>query len=294
MFDRIFSVDWSGAGTETETETDGVDLRVAAFDAKPNRSIIMNRTYQNKEVASWSRKEFRSLLINQLCDERPALVALDFGFGMPWGTDRVVFDAEGWHDMLFALSNIYSEYLRARPTAEAINNSSQFRGHGPYRFDDSRSDFRFYLDQGISYYRLTELLAPQAISQWYLGSGGTVGFHTMSGFHSLNMLLLLREMKMVDFEVWPHENLKPDGSRNVLVESYPAITPQLEEEEYGPCRQGDSHQRDARRVLQMLVKAREAGTLGDFFDIREQQIGRVTGVDFWDQIRFEGYIFGLR
>ena len=41
MFDRIISVDWSGAGSET----DGVDLRIAVFDGATNQSFIVDRPY---------------------------------------------------------------------------------------------------------------------------------------------------------------------------------------------------------------------------------------------------------
>ncbi len=178
----------------------------------------------------------------------------------------------------------------ARKTAQAINEDERFRGHGPFRFDDSRSDHRFYLDHGVAYYRLTELVAPQAISQWYLGSGGTVGFHTITGMAAIAHLLDSRENAELDFQVWPQEGDQLDGEKHVLVESYPALCPQLDG--YGPCR--DDHQRDAWRVLQYLVTAVQNGEIGDWFTIAEQPCGRITNVDCRHQIRFEGWIFGLR
>jgi hypothetical protein len=86
MFDRIISVDWSGA----LGEANGVDLRIAAFDAALDRSFIVDRPHRNRSVASWSRQAFRSWLIKELQDKRPALVAMDFGFGLPWGSDQAV------------------------------------------------------------------------------------------------------------------------------------------------------------------------------------------------------------
>ena len=101
---------------------------------------------------------------------------------------------------------------------------------------------------------LTELIAAQSISQWYLGSGGTVGFHTISGLAAIDHLMGLRDAKEIEFTVWPHETMEPDGTKHVLAESYPALCPQLDD--YGPCRDNDDNQKDAWRVLQHLVTAR--------------------------------------
>jgi hypothetical protein len=287
MFDRIISVDWSGAGSEI----DGVDLRIAIFDPTTNQSVIVDRPYQKRTVVSWSRRAFRSWIVEQLQNKRPTLVAMDFGYGLPWGADNAVFGVTGWRDMIRVLAEKYEENRTARATAQAINDKEQFSGHGPYRFDDNRNDFRFYLDKGIAYYRLTELIAPQGISQWYLGSGGTVGFHTISGLSAINFLIREREAGRLDFVVWPHESLSPDGTKHVLVESYPAVCNCPGD--YGPCRENDQNQRDAWKVLQMLIKKRTEGTLARLFKIKEQPFGRITGVEFNKQIQFEGFILGL-
>lgn len=287
MFDRIISVDWSGAGSEEN----GVDLRIAVFDAQSGESMIVNRPYQNRTVVSWSRKAFRRWIVQQLQDVRPALVAMDFGFGMPWGSDVAVFGVRGWREMIRKVAERFEENGSARATALAINAEARFSGHGPYRFDNNRNDFRFYADNSISYYRLTELIAPQGISQWYLGSGGTVGFHTISGLAAINYLIQERDAGRLDFAVWPHECLVPDGMRHVLIESYPAVCSYFGD--YGPCRANDQNQRDAWKVLQALVKARHDGTMRELFQVKEQPFGRITGVEFWEQIQFEGFILGL-
>jgi len=178
MFDRIVSVDWSGADNVMKR----VDLRVAAFDAATNQLRIVNPPFGTRPRASWSRREFQTWIVHQLQDKTPTLVAMDFGFGLPWGSDKIVFGASGWHDMVRAIAERYAEKGTARETAKAINAEARFGGHGPYRFDrPDRNDFRFYSDKGVAYYRLTELIAPQAMSQWYCGSGAKVSFHTFSG-----------------------------------------------------------------------------------------------------------------
>lgn len=287
MFDRIISVDWSGAGSETK----GVDLRVAIFDTEKNHPTIVNRPDQNRTVVSWSRQAFRKWIVQQLQVERPALVAMDFGFGLPWGSDTAVFGVTGWRQMIRKIAEKYEGNGTAGATAKAINNEKRFGGHGPYRFDKNRNDFRFYSDNGVAYYRLTELIAPQGISQWYMGSGGKVGFHTISGLAAINYLVQKREEGRLDFVVWPHESLTPDGTKHVLVESYPAICPYSGD--YGPCRVNDQNQRDAWKVLQLILKRRSDGTLDRLFQIKEQPFGRIAGVEFSKQIQFEGFILGM-
>jgi hypothetical protein len=285
MFDRIISVDWSGAGKDE----DPVDIRIATFDAASNRECIVRRPRGSRTAVRWSRQAFRDWISIQLEDKRPALIAMDFGFGLPWGSDQSVFEVTGWHEMVRSIGKKYSEHGTARATAMSINNDKRFGGHGPYRFDQDRNDFRFYTNNGVSYYRYTELIAPQAISQWYLGSGGTVGFHTISGLSTLNYLIREREASRLDFLVWPHEVFVPDGKKHVLVESYPAICQQPTE--HGPC--CDQHERDAWKVLQMLRVKRNEGALSNLFHIKEQPFGRIKGTTFSEQIQFEGFILGI-
>jgi hypothetical protein len=287
VFEHIVSVDWSGAATEEKR----VDLRVAVYDAASNRSQILDDNARGKPIKNWSRASFRRWLVEWLEHKPPTLVAMDFGFGLPWGADRALFDVAGWRALLREFSRRYAQELTARSTALAIDAQPRFGGHGPFRFNDSRSDFRFGLDHGVAYYRLTELIAPQAISQWYLGSGGTVGFHSITGMAAIDDLIQRREAGELDFTVWPQETLEPNGDRHVLVESYPAIYPMPSD--FGPCLEKDADQKDAWRVLVHLAAAQRTGKLGEFFRIKPQPFGRVEGISFEEQIRFEGAIFGL-
>jgi hypothetical protein len=200
-----------------------------------------------------------------------------------------MFDVKGWRETIRKLGELYSKNGTARATAQSINGFGKFGGHGPYRFDKTRNDFRFYRDHGVAYYRLAELVAPQAISQWYLGSGKTVGFHTLTGLAAIDWLIGLRDAGKVDFCVWPHETLQPDGERNLLAESYPAICPALADN--GPCK--DDDQRAAWRVLDFLVTANAERRLPNLFQIEEAPFGQIDGVGFQEQIQFEGFIIGL-
>src|SRR5262249_20919808 len=124
---------------------------------------------------------------------------------------------------------------------------------------------------------------------------------------------------MLDFVVWPHECLTPDGKGHVLVESYPSVFPPLcctrcervyparqqagssRKKSYVPrfcetCKEydiwKDPNQEDAWKVLRALVKQND-GTLSGLFQIKEQPFGRITGVEFKEQIQFEGFILGM-
>jgi hypothetical protein len=288
MFERLISVDWSGAATEEKR----VALRVATYDAQEKRTEIVNCPGRGRTYVNWTRQAFREWIGQQLCDDRPTLVAMDFGFGLPWRADDAVFQVKGWKSVVTAVAQRYQAAGTSRVAAEGINADVRFHGYGPYRFDDCRTDYRFYIDNEVAYYRQTELVAPQAISQWYLGSGGTVGFHTISGLAAIDGLMKRRDAGLCDFVVWPQETLQPDGKRHVLVESYPAICPLPTD--FGPCLVKDSHQKDAWRVLQMLITRSVDGTLAELFHIREIPLGRYSGISFMEQVQFEGWIFGLR
>jgi hypothetical protein len=283
MFDRIVSIDWSGAGSEEER----VSLRIAVWE-KDGDCCRIRLPPASGTTRKWRRSECRDYLRQVLSDAKRTLVGMDFGFGLPWGSEIAIFRVRGWREMIKSIGQLYEVNGTARAAAQVINSMPHLNGHGPYRFNDSRTDYRFYLDNGVPYYRLTELAAPQAISQWYMGSGGTVAFHTITGLAAIDWLISLRHKDGLRFAVWPFEEVEPN--QNVLVETYPAICPKCAHDP--SCHGGDEI--DAWRVLQMIVAKQRDRTLTNLFEIREQPFGRIAGVNPRDQIRFEGSIFGLQ
>lgn len=215
-------------------------------------------------------------------------MAFDFAFGLPWGSESEVFGVAGWQAMLRALRNLYQEWGTARATAAAINNHPRFEGHGPYRFDKGRADFRFYLRHGVAYYRLIELVMPQAISVWYVGSGATVGFHTITGLACLATLFDHRDRGLVNFSVWPHETLTGPFPSHVLLEGYPAVFPTCAD--FGPCR--DPDERDAWRMLEGMRAMNAAGQLEHNLRLPTDGITKLVpnGVQ---RVQFEGWILGV-
>jgi hypothetical protein len=244
-------------------------------------------------VSRWKRTEFREWLGTILRHGEPkALVALNFGLGLPWGTDREVFGCAGWRATVRAIAKLYAQYQTARAVAQFVSGQPRFAGHGPFRFNENRTDFRFYLQHGVAYYRLVETTIPQAISQWYLGAGGTVGFHTITGLAAIHQLMAQREAGQINFRVWPQECEHPTdiGDAHVLVESYTAVYPKPAS--FGPCTTAD--QCDAWKVLSWMQGADEQRLLAESFSPSRQRFGRVEGINFWDQVRFEGWILVVR
>lgn len=285
MFERYISIDWSGAGVDEQRGDVGV-----LEATPPGIPLVVFPQEDRRGIRRWSRKEVIQYLRGALKPgDRRTLVALDFGFGLPWGSDRGVFGCQGWRAMLQTLGDVYKTHGTARATAAAINADPRFSGHGPYRFDESRTDYRFYLDRGVAYYRLVENAVSQAISQWYLGSGGAVGFHTISGLAALNALLASRDAGELSFVVWPQEGIDPLPGAHLVVESYPSLCPRPDS--YGPCT--DDHQRDAYRVLDWLLGKAAANELERVFSIQEKPFGRIDGTDFYEQVGFEGWIIGV-
>jgi hypothetical protein len=284
-FERYVSIDWSGASTEDRRG----DLRVVQATEDEPGGVVVAPPARRRGVRSWTRAECRAWLVEALREEMPrCIVAMDFGFGYPMGADRAMFEVSGWRAHVRSIAETYKRSGSARSAAQEINASPRFAGHGPYRFDENRTDRIFYQVHGVSYYRLVETAIPQAISQWYLGSGGTVGFHTITGLFTLDELIGLRQRGVVDFVVWPQEGITPTKDKHVLAESYPAIYPQTQDREESH----DEHTRDAWRVLQWLLAEDEAGTLMNHFGIEALPFGRAEGASFQDQVRFEGWILG--
>jgi hypothetical protein len=283
-FQRIVSVDWSGG--EEKTDAEQVSLRVAVWEEGNSR--IEPPPDARFGRRKWTRLECRERLRQCLADDKRSLILLDFGFGWPWGSDKAIFQVQGWRQMLAKLATLYSKHKTARETAIAVNALPKLAGHGPFRLGKAdRTTRQFYLDHGISYFRLTEAAIPQAISQWYLGKGHTVGYHTITGMATLHWLMLERKAGRASFQVWPQETCDPHG--NVIAESYPAICPQPTS--WGSTRGQD--ERDAWKVLQCFVAENDGGEITSRFCLSELPFGRVKGVSFVKQIRFEGFIFGV-
>ena len=217
---------------------------------------------------------------------------MDFALGVPWNSDRALFKVKGWHALVNKIASVYESFLGSKAPARCVANeiNATFAECGPFRTNATRSNFRFYTENDIAYYRHTDTLTPQAISVWYIGSGAQVGLQSISGLYGLSQLLDRRDSRDIRFKVWPHETSSVAHGEHVLAECYPAICP--EPDDWDECQ--DEHERSAWRVLQFLTRHREANSLESLFTITPRLAGRYEGVPFERQVEFEGYILGLQ
>jgi hypothetical protein len=238
MFARQIGVDWSGGGRSDESQR---GLAVAICE--DGGSVRQANWFDKRR----SRDELVSFLIRELHPSKPrTIVGMDFCFGLPAGAGKLLFGKEGWQESSFGMRALTEEHGTARAVAQAVNARPEFGGHGPYRFDENRNDFRFYLDHGVRYYREVETFVPQALSPWYVGSGAAVGFSTITGMAAIGELLQARSRGECDFRVWPFEDV--DDERHVLAEVYPAIWPHPETEH------ASHDERDAAKIVAALSK----------------------------------------
>jgi hypothetical protein len=237
-FKRIFGVDWSGAGRDDECNR---SLAVAVWS---ETDMVAKIDYSWRRQRS-TRLEFQEWLIEVLRPKNPpALIGLDFGFGYPRGASRILFGSEAWKCVREQMATLMAQHDTARAVALEINRP--YGKNGPFR-DKDRSNFHFYLSNGVPYLRLVEQFVPQAISQWYMGSGATVALSSITGMALLGRLLRLRHKGECKFRVFPFENIELE--LHAIVEIYPALYPLPT----GYVWQSQ-HERDAVRAATHLVK----------------------------------------
>jgi hypothetical protein len=286
-FERFIGVDWSGARSEDEP----VSLAIAEATPGSVAALVASPRSRSRK---WSRLQAREFLAQRLKPGEPrSLVAIDMAFGLPWGSDRALFGVHGWRALIDAMAKEHAlapavgAAGSARATAARIN--ARFTDGAPFRTDATRNDARFYRDHGVAYYRQVESLVPQAISAWYLGSGGTVGFHTIAGMYTLSLLLAARDRGELSFRVWPHEGITLAEHGHVLAECYPAA---MAAKARAVPTGTSPDERDALGIVGWLLDRAAANTLGRSFALGELPFGRVEGVPWGEQIVFEGWMLG--
>ena len=148
MFRQYISVDWSGEGRDDKR----VNLRVICADESGGAQSVAPPRSPRQGVRSWKRADVVPWLAERLKRGQPrCLVAMDFGFGFPWRADGEVFHAAGWRDMLCKVHGLYEKHRTARAVAAAINAEVRFAGHGPFRFNDNRTDWQFHSSRSVAY-----------------------------------------------------------------------------------------------------------------------------------------------
>lgn len=286
MFNHFVGIDWSGAGSAKKAAS----IRVVWTSTKDG-SIHTEPppNPKRKGQKGWAREDFVSWLISFLKSHSKCLVAMDFGFGYPYMASSVVFGSKSWQEMVAKVGSHLQETKSPRVLFDRINKLPKFYNEGPFIGDCNRQENGFWSQHGVAYYRLTELAAPQAISQWYRGSGPKVAYSTVTGIAMLSELLKLRSDRF-DFEVWPQETeaCGPPTKPHVLVEAYPGLF------DLPVLKFTDEHDRDAKKIIAWLLSRKD--TLRNVFTLREESFpfGRHKGSQsFWNQVREEGWILGV-
>ncbi|QDG53892.1 hypothetical protein FIV42_25060 [Persicimonas caeni] len=290
-FERFVAIDWSGAGTEDTA----ADLAAVLATRGPDGWDFELLEPSKPRRTRWRRREMRERLAELLAPDEPrTLVAVDSGFTYPYGTARALLDEPTetpWRDLVRHLARAYAEHGTARAAARAVNDAAD--GPGPFRFNDSRNDCRFYTGHQVGYFRQVEMLAPQVISTFYMGSGAAVGFHTITFLAAVDELIDRRERDEVDFQVWMHEAFDADDAHHLLAECYPSLFDGVRKELEDTRPDLNAHERDAMACARWLVETQESGELADYFEPRESPVGRRSDCSWTEQLAFEGWILGV-
>lgn len=239
MFERFIGIDWSGSG-RCGASNSGLAIAEGGSEGPPPA----------RPTSRVSRIAVTDWLVAQLGPDTPrTVVGLDFAFGFPVGAHKLMYGTSCWNDFALSVSGDLSCDGRqssgtpARDLAYKINE--KFEGAGPFRDNETRSDFRFYVEHGVPYFRMTENCVPQAISPWYIGSGATVALSTLTGIAALGRLLKKRAEGVCRFRVFPFEEIDPRS--HLIVEVYPAIWADPRRDEGK-----NEHVRDAKRIVRGL------------------------------------------
>ena len=276
-FDSYLAIDWSGASTDSKRLS---GLAVAEADADHTGLVRPPRS----GVKHWTRNEVVEELAMRL---RPSagrtIVAIDAAFSFPFGFQSAVFGVQSWSEMVLRFGTVANE--TAASFAESINDGVD--GAGPFRDNDTRNDGEFYSRYDVAYFRAVELLMPQAISPFYVGSGAKVAFHTITFLRALRTLRALRDRGEVAFQVWPQEASGEKLHTHVIAECYPAL--------YGhrDAFEGTRDEQDALRAVDWLEREDSGGRLREHLLFpAERPFGRRMDACWEEQIRFEGWVLG--
>lgn len=291
FFTDYISVDWSGQGRDERTSR-----YIGVVERKSKgRWKLAKIPKPRKGQIHWSRRKLFEYVVDRFSlnpTHRRILLMLDFGFGYPYGADREIFAANGWHSMITRLSDCYFRCDSDTPGRTAAQKTNARLPHsGPFRFEDRKFDF--YTEHGIPYYRLTENFVPEAKSQFLLDPRirGIVGIHTITGLSWLSTLLQFRECHSVrlDFRVWPHEwrgGSVPKGC-HVIAEGYPKIYPIVRHP------RSSSLTDDQRDALRMLNWAYRCDKQGDLLNCLNEIGSKHLSEKTQSRIKFEGWILGV-
>jgi hypothetical protein len=235
LFERYVGIDYSGAKTPTSS-LKGLRVYLAGRATAP---VEVQPPPSPRKY--WTRRGVAEWLVEQLSEDRPALVGIDHGFSFP----LAYFEAHGLgHDWPAFLD----DFQRHWPTDEDhtfvdfVRDGA--RGHGAAR-------------SGLATWRRrTEIRARAAKSVFHFDVQGSVAKSTHSG---LPWLRFIRQRVGSRVHFWPFDGWTIRPGSSAIVEVYPALWSRgFAREE----RTGDQH--DAFSVAAWLQRADLDGSLAGF------------------------------
>ena len=274
LFDGYVAVNWSASVRRIRGPN---SIWIAVCDAR-------GVTLENPNTREKAVDRVETLLNQATQEGRRLLCGVDFSFGYPEGTARMLTDQDSWE----AVWERIAEVIDDRPNnsnnrfdAAAVLNA-RFCGDGPFWGNGLKRDVpgltrkkpRVGWDGDLPpRLRYAEDKVSGAQEVWKLWGMGSVGGQALTGIARLERL----RRRRTDVQVWPFETLG-EGRLHVLAEIYPSLI--------DPCPGNEVlDARQVKAVAEALRALDNSGQLGQYLDAPNTMPPRVR--------REEGAILGM-
>ena len=221
LFDGYVAVDWSASSKPKQ----GKDSIWIATRGLGGTTEPENPTTRRAAVSRIER-----LLVEATATGRRLLVCLDFPFGYPTGTARMLTGRRGWEAVWSRIREVVEDDPRNENNrfVAAAELNAAFVGEGPFWGNGLRRDIpglprtKPRSGWGVTLpanLRHAESEVKGAQEVWKLNGAGSVGGQALTGIAALERLRRHPDTKV---QVWPFETLG-EGRSHVLAEIYPSL-----------------------------------------------------------------------
>ena len=258
IFDRYIGIDYSGAQMPTSS-LKGLRIYMAGRASEP---VEVQPPHSPRKY--WTRRGTAEWLVEQLSEDRPALVGIDHGFSFP-----LRYFEE--HSLSLDWPAFLDDFQQHWPTDEEHTYVDFVRegerGSGAARAGNAR------------WRRMTEERAPGAKSVFHFDVQGAVAKSTHAG---LPWLRYLRQQLGSRVHFWPFDGWEIPAARSVVAEVYPRLWSGSFEHENRSL-----DQQDAYSVAAWMRAADLNGSLVEFLK------PNLTPAEL-ERAQIEGWILGLK
>jgi len=211
----------------------------------------------------WTRRGVAEWLLAEIRTGRRNIVGIDHGFSFPLSYFERYGIERNWPKFL----DDFCDHWPADVENVSVQSIREGEcGNGSLRLGSSR------------WRRLTERRAGTAKSVFHFDVQGSVAKSTFSGLPWLRWLRL-EAGELIHF--WPFDGWRPDDTKTVIAEVYPALWSKSL-----PIDNRSSDQQDAYAIAAWLLKADEEGTLSQYFRPTLSEAESVSA-------SIEGWILGV-